>query len=161
MRCATGQAAVHASGGVRANSLHCVSLQTARGPVPPEAVLLGTARGDGAPNIALGHRYARPPGVGTRAAQAMGAPGAGGPPLALRLTERLGGVIGPVQLLMPFEKVESATCRISSGGCIKSVDNSLAPAVIVKDVSAWRIPRVGCGFVEVPFNGLACRLQLV
>ena len=32
--------------------------QTARGPDPPEAVLLGTARGEGAPNNPSGHRCA-------------------------------------------------------------------------------------------------------
>jgi len=34
--------------------------QTARGPDPPEAVLLGTARGEGEPGSPSGHRYARP-----------------------------------------------------------------------------------------------------
>ena len=39
-------------------SLRCA--QTARGPDPPEAVLLGTARGEGEPGSPSGHRCARP-----------------------------------------------------------------------------------------------------
>ena len=39
-------------------SLRCAP--TARGPDPPEAVLLGTARGEGEPSSPSGHRCARP-----------------------------------------------------------------------------------------------------
>ena len=68
LRCATGQPAVRASGGVRANS---PAAQTARGPDPPEAVLLGTARGDGSQTtlraiaaLGPGLRTARGAGIG-------------------------------------------------------------------------------------------------
>ena len=37
-----------------------LAAQTARGPDPPEAVLLGTARGEGEPGSPSGHRCARP-----------------------------------------------------------------------------------------------------
>ena len=59
-----------------------LAAQTARGPDPPEAVLLGTARGEGEPGSPSGHRCARPrpphrtragSGAGFSAAQALGA----------------------------------------------------------------------------------------
>ena len=67
LRCAAGQPAVRASGGVRANS---PAAQTARGPDPPEAVLLGTARGDWAQHP-FGPSLRSALGVGTSTAQAL------------------------------------------------------------------------------------------
>ena len=70
LRCATGQPAVLASGGVRANS---PAAQTARGPHPPEAVLLGTARGEGSQTTLRAIAALGPgQGAGTSTAQALG-----------------------------------------------------------------------------------------